>query len=131
MGQPIYGEWSSRMCAKSKVGTRIVTLAMLHALKAAQWAPRQRAFYRWLVANHAALFPKLSSRTRLFRTFNVYRVFAEEFLAAPSLLGVIDSYGIELLHPRREGRSVQQLGKKGGALRARTSAGLSAANCAS
>ena len=34
-------------------------------------------------------------------------------MAAPSLLGVIDSYGIELLHPRREGRSAHQIGKKG------------------
>jgi hypothetical protein len=34
-------------------------------------------------------------------------------LAEPSLTGVIDSYGIELLHPIREGRSGNQLGKKG------------------
>jgi hypothetical protein len=34
-------------------------------------------------------------------------------MAAPSLLGLIDSYGIELIHPRREGRSRQQIGKKG------------------
>jgi hypothetical protein len=26
---------------------------------------------------------------------------------------VIDSYGIELIHPRREGRSPQQIGRKG------------------
>ena len=32
---------------------------------------------------------------------------------APSVLGVVDSYGIELLHPRREGRSPQQIGRKG------------------
>lgn len=37
----------------------------------------------------------------------------DAFLAEPSLLDVIDSYGIELLHPRREGRSEQQIGKKG------------------
>lgn len=40
-------------------------------------------------------------------------MYAEAFLAAPSLLGIIDSYGIELLHPRREGRSDQQISKKG------------------
>ena len=34
-------------------------------------------------------------------------------MAEPSLIGVIDSYGIELIHPRREGRSDQQIGKKG------------------
>lgn len=89
--------------------SEIVTLAMLYTLKGVG----QRAFYRWLLANHLALFPNLPERTRLVRTFNVYRVYAEEFLAEPSLLGVIDSYGIELLHPRREGRSEQQIGKKG------------------
>jgi hypothetical protein len=36
---------------------------------------------------------------------NVYRVYAEDFLAASLMLGVIDSHGIELCHPRREGRS--------------------------
>lgn len=89
--------------------SEIVTLAMLYALKGVG----QHAFYRWLLANHRALFPKVPERTRLFRAFNVYRVYAEEFLAAPSMLGVVDSYGIELLHPRRENRSEQQIGKKG------------------
>ena len=35
------------------------------------------------------------------------------FLAAPTVLGVIDTYGIELIHPMREGRSPQQIGRKG------------------
>src|SRR5437899_12350947 len=35
------------------------------------------------------------------------------FLAAPTVLGVIDTYGIELIHPIREGRSPQQMGRKG------------------
>jgi len=89
--------------------SEIVTLGLLYALK----GRGQRAFYRWLVANHQALFPGLPSRSRLFRAMNVYRVHAEDFLASPSMLGVIDSYGIELCHPRREGRSSEQLGKKG------------------
>jgi hypothetical protein len=29
------------------------------------------------------------------------------------VLGVIDTYGIELIHPVREGRSPQQIGRKG------------------
>ena len=33
--------------------------------------------------------------------------------ASPSVLGVIDTYGIELIHPMREGRSPQQIGRKG------------------
>jgi hypothetical protein len=31
----------------------------------------------------------------------------------PSVLSVVDSYGIELVHPMREGRSSQQIGRKG------------------
>src|SRR4029450_3192430 len=31
----------------------------------------------------------------------------------PTVLGVIDTYGIELIHPIREGRSPQQIGRKG------------------
>ena len=34
-------------------------------------------------------------------------------MATPSLIGVIDTYGIELIHPRREGRSEKQIGRKG------------------
>ena len=33
-------------------------------------------------------------------------------MATPSLIGVIDTYGIELIHPRREGRSDTQIGRK-------------------
>ena len=35
------------------------------------------------------------------------------FLAQPTVLGVADSYGIELRHPVREGRRPGQIGKKG------------------
>ena len=35
------------------------------------------------------------------------------FWAEPSMMGLIDSFGIELLHRRREGRSEQQIGRKG------------------
>lgn len=34
-------------------------------------------------------------------------------MAKPSLIGLIDRYGIELIHPRREGRSAKQIGKTG------------------
>jgi hypothetical protein len=86
-----------------------VTLALLYALKGCG----QRAFWRWLTRDYRPLFPNLPDRTRLFRLFNSHRHYVDHFLAEPSLLGVIDSYGIELLHPIREGRSDQQIGKKG------------------
>lgn len=89
--------------------SEVVTLALLYALT----GKGQRAFWRWLTRDYRPLFPKLPCRTRLFRLFNSHDHLIGEFLAAPSLIGVIDSYGIELLHPRREGRSQQQIGKKG------------------
>jgi len=89
--------------------SEVVTLALLYALT----GKGNRAFWRWLTRDYGALFPNLPSRTRLFRLFNSHRYLIGEFLVSPSLLGVIDSYGIELLHPRREGRSDQQIGKKG------------------
>jgi len=89
--------------------SEVVTLALLYALKGCG----QRAFWRWLVRDYGPLFPNLPDRSRLFRLFNSHRHYIEYFLAEPSLIGVIDSYGIELLHPIREGRSENQIGKKG------------------
>lgn len=49
----------------------------------------------------------------MFRLFNSQWHWIGEFLAPPSLIGVVDSYGIEWFHPRREGHSDQQIGRKG------------------
>jgi len=89
--------------------SEVVTLALLFALKGVG----NRAFYRWLIRDYRHLFPRLPERTRLFRLFNSHLRWVQRFMAEPSLMGVIDSYGIELLHPRREGRSVKQIGRKG------------------
>jgi hypothetical protein len=86
-----------------------VTIGLLYAIKGVG----TRAFYRWLSHNYQPLFPKLPHRTRLFRLLRSKQAWTDWFLAAPSLLGVMDSYGIELIHPVREGRSTSQLGKKG------------------
>jgi hypothetical protein len=80
--------------------SEIVTLGILFALKGVG----ERAFYRWLKRDHLALFPKLPERTRLFRLFKVHQVWTDR---------VADTYGIELLHPMREGHSPKQIGKKG------------------
>lgn len=72
-----------------------------------------RAFYRWLQRDWISYFPHLPERTRLFRLFITHKDWAEQFMADPTILGVIDTYGIELIHPIWEGRSVQQIGKKG------------------
>ena len=89
--------------------SEVVTLALLFVLK----GRGKRAFYRWLENNWLHFFLSLPYRTRLFRWFNTHRFWVEQFMADPSLIGVIDSYGIELIHPRREGPSAKQIGKKG------------------
>jgi hypothetical protein len=55
---------------------------------------------RWLTRDYRALFPHLPERTRLFRLFRTHQDWTQVFLAAPTVLGVIDTYGIELV--RRE-----------------------------
>ena len=89
--------------------SEVVTLALLYALKGVG----ERAFYRWLTRDDAGLFPALPARTRLFRLFTTHRAWADRFLAEATLLGLIDSYGVELRHPRRHGRTPTPLGKKG------------------
>src|SRR2546421_4298602 len=89
--------------------SEVVTLGLLHALKGVG----NRPFYRWLTRDYRPLFPQLPERTRLFRLLKTHQDWTQIFLAAPTVLGVIDTYGIELIHPMREGHSPQQIGRKG------------------
>ena len=82
---------------------------MLFALKGVG----NRPFYRWLKRDFRHLFPRLPDRTRLFRLFTAHEQWTDRFMADHSLLGLADSYGIELIHPRREGRTEDQIGRKG------------------
>jgi hypothetical protein len=82
---------------------------MLFALKGVS----NRACYRWAHRDLRSLFPALPERTRLFRLLATHRQWTDEFLATPSIVGVVDSSGIELRHPMREGRSAQQIGRNG------------------
>jgi hypothetical protein len=89
--------------------SQIVTIGLLFALKGGRF----RAFYRWLSANYRGFFPSLPERTRLLRLLRDHAEDVLPFLAEPSFFTVLDTYGIELIHPRREGRSKRQIGKKG------------------
>lgn len=89
--------------------SEVVTIAILFTLKGGHG----RAFYRWMNQNWRGLFPKLPHRTRLFCLFVTHQHLTDRFMADSTILGVIDSYGIELIHPIREGRSKKQIGKKG------------------
>src|SRR5262249_16058660 len=73
----------------------VVTLALLYALKGGG----TRAFYRWLTRDSMALFPQVPERTRLARRFKTPTAWTTRLLAAPTVLGVADSYGSALLHP--------------------------------
>lgn len=89
--------------------SEVVTIAMLFAIKGVG----ERQFYRWLARDWRHLFPDLPERTRLFRLMKRHADLTERFLAEPTVLGVADTYGIELLHPAREGYTPRQLGRKG------------------
>jgi len=89
--------------------SEIVTIGLLFAMR----GEGERKFYRWLKGNFLHLFPKLLERTRLFRLLKTHQNWTERFLAEPTIFGIADTYGIELVHPIREGRSERQIGKKG------------------
>jgi len=89
--------------------SELVTLGVLYVLK----AQSQRRFYQWIKANFLALFPQLPERTRLFRLMRQHQDWTSYFLAQPGFILVSDSLGIELIHPRRQGRSLAQVGQKG------------------
>ncbi len=89
--------------------SELVTIGLLFALKGCSF----RSFYRWLARDYAGLFGGLPERTRLLRALRAHQHEAERFLADPTFFTVIDTYGIELIHPWRSGRSPRQVGRKG------------------
>ena len=99
----------SKHAQASLYPSEVVTLGLLFTIKGVG----NRAFYRWLVREWSRCFPRLPDRTHLFRLFNSHRHLTDRLPAKPNVTGVIDSYGIALLHPRRDGRRPRQIGKKG------------------
>jgi len=88
--------------------SEVVTIGILFALKGGHF----RAFYRWLKRDYDGLFGGLPERTALQRQLRRHEHHADQLLAEPSLLNVIDSFPIELLFPIRQGRSSRQIGTK-------------------
>ena len=70
--------------------SELVTLGLVFALK----GTGTRAFYRWISRNFRDLFPKLLERSRFFRALKPQRKHLKRFLAKPSLIGLIESFGI-------------------------------------
>ena len=89
--------------------SEVVTLGMLQALR----GEGNRAFYRWVEKELGTMFPRLPERTRLFRLFVQFKPLCDQFLAHPTLFGVADCYGIEMVHPWRERRTQREVARKG------------------
>src|SRR6266542_5970435 len=91
--------------------SELVTIGILFALKGGYF----RAFYRWLKRDYGNWFGDgtLPERTRLQRLLKTHQDWCDLLLSDPTFFSVIDSYPIELLFPIRQGRSEQQVGKKG------------------
>ena len=89
--------------------SEVVTLGVLQVLRGEGF----RAFYRWVNKELKSLFPRLPEQSRLFRLWGKYQQLAKRFLAQPTVFGVCDTIGIELLHPRREGRCQWHCARKG------------------
>jgi hypothetical protein len=89
--------------------SEIVLVGVLFVLKGGSF----RRFYTWLVKHN--VFPILPERSRLQRLINKYEYLCEALLADKTFYGILDSFGIEIIHPIREGRSrqSQQVSKKG------------------
>jgi hypothetical protein len=84
--------------------SEVVTLALLYAIKGGG------------TRDYLALFPHVPERTRLARLFKTHTAWTARFLAAPTVLGVADTYGIELIHPMREGHSPARWARKASSL---------------
>jgi hypothetical protein len=80
----------------------LVTIGGLYALT----GQSQRRFFRML-------FPELPERSWLFRLLRAHQKWSEQFLDDPGMINVSDSPGIELIVPKRQGRSPKQIGQKG------------------
>src|ERR671933_1664996 len=76
--------------------SEVVTLMLLFAAKGG----RYRAFYRWILYNYRSMFPNAPHYSRLLRLFRTHAHYCTKFLAAATILRIIDTFGIELLHPR-------------------------------
>jgi hypothetical protein len=91
--------------------SELVTIGILFSLKGGHF----RAFYRWLKRDYGNWFGDgtLPERTRLQRLLKTHQEWCKLLMADPTFFTVIDSYPIELIFPIRQGRSPQQIGKKG------------------
>lgn len=80
--------------------SEIITIGTLFALKGGSF----RQFYTWLERRNLFTLP---TRSRLSQLLITHSERCNEFLSDPTILNVMDSLGIEVIHPIRENRSLQ------------------------
>ena len=88
--------------------SEIIVCGVLFALKGGSF----RRFYAWLDQRNILNLPE---RSRLCRLLITYRNVCNQFLSSETFFNVIDSFGVEIIHPVREKRSKQsqQVSQKG------------------
>lgn len=88
--------------------SEIILCGVLFALRGSSF----RRFYIWLKRRNLFDLPE---RSRLQRLLITHKNRCDQFLASPTVLNVMDSFGVEVIHPLREGRSgqSQKVSKKG------------------
>src|SRR3954449_9987653 len=72
--------------------SEVVTIGILFSLKGGRF----RAFYRWLKRDFDRLFGGLPERSALQKQLQRHEGLADQLLAEPSLLNVMDTFPIEL-----------------------------------
>ena len=94
----------------SKMGRTTLVQCTLAALRSNQYLKK---YYEQV--KHRRGYEKAKIAVAFFGDFEQNRYLANEFLADPTILGVADSFGIEMCHPVREKRFPERkrLGKKG------------------
>ena len=101
--------WEPKPALAHLYPSEVVTLGLLYALRGQGY----RAFYRWVQKELGTLFPRLPEQSRLFRLLRQYHGLCGRFMAQATAFGVCDTLGIELLHPRSEGRCQWHMARKG------------------
>jgi len=88
--------------------SEILLCGVLFALKGGSF----RQFHPWLQRRKMLNLPE---RSRLCRLLIKYHKYCNQFLSTETFFNIIDSFGVEIIHPVREGRSTQsqRVSKKG------------------
>lgn len=80
--------------------SEIIFCGVLFVLKGGSF----RRFHPWLLKRNLLNLPE---RSRLCRLLIKYRKLCNQFLSSETFFNCLDSFGVEIIHPTREGRSKQ------------------------